>query len=47
MDERFALHATNASAVSASAQMDFDVLNDGEMVNASTLLAVAPAEAGQ
>ena len=47
MDERLVLHATNASVVSAITQMDFDALNDGEMVNAGTLLAVAPAQAGQ
>jgi hypothetical protein len=47
MDERFAPHATNVSAVSASTEIDFDALNDGEMINAGTLLAVAPAQARQ
>jgi len=47
MDERFTLQAANASAARASAPMDFDVLDDDEMVNSRTLLAAAPAEAGQ
>jgi hypothetical protein len=47
MDDRFALQATNASPVSTSAQMDFDVLDDEDTVTSGTLLSDALKQAEQ